>query len=1213
MANKPVETPTRSRFRWRPRLLLAVLLIGVIAVSWWVLRRYTDSERVRAMAEAYLQRYAVGRVVVAGADFSWRDGVHLYDVEVFEAPRDGAAPGGDDSDVPAEPVFSCRFIELGCDPWEALLGRLTFESITAGAPTCVIVRDEADGATNLAGLLRRVGQFDEDADITSLPSIELRDARVRVINRDGRRERLVEDLKLTVRGATARENTRFYDIVWHGGGKQIASGHSRIDLKAGSIRNVSGGLPWMSLEAVMIAVNARYTEAGAWCDLLGLEGRVRARDYDLGGATEPGARRYATIELNNTSLSIPLSHQEQPLPPDQRYLRFDRVYGTIEVSAEGLHAEFEGLFHGAACDVSADFHGGVDEFTSLEDIAFEMRGVVKGFDLPQSDPDAPAAARRFINHWPKLAKFFEEFDPHGHLDLEIIADKRAGADEPIIVQRLVAMPRGGDASCLYFPYRVTDLSGDIIYTPDGIVIHDLRGRHGDGEVVVEGWAGGPTRCDAVRLWIRGLHVPIDDELRASVPAKYSQITEEYQPEGSVDLDISLARPACANGELGMWHTDCSLAFDDLSACYVRFPYPVEHLRGSLFIDRHQVQIENIVGEANGATIGVNGVVVLGKNRATDLDIVIIARDLPLDDELMTALPDGTRRQLWAFNPTGRCDVLTDLSLDPETGETLHVSKVAPLDMTIQHESLPVTVTNVTGDITFSSEEVAIEQVVGRYHDAVVSATGSIDLTREPSLVDVIIDCTDLAIDEELRDALPEGLAEVLGDWRIDGPVHTETRMQTDPTSADGRLTTRTLAGLSGASVRHALFPIPFTDVHAEIDLDETQASADGITARYGQAIVSANLDVRTLGDKREGAIEVTALGAVLDDTLRGILPEGFREVWDRDKPHGIINLYFDSLRYEKPGPGAPGTWRVNGRLDLFDVGFGGTTPIDGMSGPMTVSGALVDRLGGMSLGGVLQVSTAKLFGQTVGDIEAPWSFTQVADGEGRFALDSVHGTINDGTMTAQLAITFDAAPTRYELSITVEDMEIATFLSDGVSESAATDEEDKVSGLANAYLYVSGVLSDPLSKRGGGLVEIRDGHFYRLPIILAILHVINLSVPDGDAFDDIEADFYIVGNRVKLKDILLRGSALALFGGGSMSLPDRGLDLKLFYVNPNRWTRVPGVTDFVERAMRPLTELHITGPLHRPTVRPRPFKSVSDELRDLFKRKKPEKIEPAGS
>ena len=88
---------------------------------------------------------------------------------------------------------------------------------------------------------------------------------------------------------------------------------------------------------------------------------------------------------------------------------------------------------------------------------------------------------------------------------------------------------------------------------------------------------------------------------------------------------------------------------------------------------------------------------------------------------------------------------------------------------------------------------------------------------------------------------------------------------------------------------------------------------------------------------------------------------------------------------------------------------------------------------------------------------------------------------------------------------------------------------------------------------------------------------------------------------------------MSLIGGGSLSWPDLGLDITLVNVHNRRFARVPGLTDFMERASRELVEMHVTGSAQKPAVRARPIPALSDEFRDLFQKKKTKRIESAPS
>jgi hypothetical protein len=405
------------------------LVITVAGSGWLLYSRYTHPERIRALAKAYLQQRVRGTASIGSASYSWLRGVRLYDVAVRPPEAQPPRPA---STVPATfdgPVFTCREVRLATARGvgrSLISGKLSVESVVAFEPACRIVRDKADGRTNLDGLLQLSDTLDH-AEPAPLPTIELRDLRVSVASREQGQERVVEDLSLTIRARPSDEHPDVYDVVWRGDRDVAASGHSQVDLRTGLVRNVRGGLPGMSIEAVMLAINARYDGAAAWCELLGLDGTVHVTDYSFTGLAVDGLRSsregsetlpslaegLATIELREASISIPINELERPLPPQERYLRVERVSGRVDVTPEAIEAEFAGLFHGSDCRVSARIRSEETKPLSLDDASFDAQVSVEGLELPRTDPTAPPSEVRFVNHWPHLARFYRDYDPHG--------------------------------------------------------------------------------------------------------------------------------------------------------------------------------------------------------------------------------------------------------------------------------------------------------------------------------------------------------------------------------------------------------------------------------------------------------------------------------------------------------------------------------------------------------------------------------------------------------------------------------------------------------------------------------------------------------------------------------------------------------------------------------------------------------------------------------
>ena len=1200
----------KPRRTWRRRAVVLFVLTLVATSGGLIYRHYTDAERIRAIAEAYLQKHLreLGKVTIGSARFSWLEGIRLRDVRVTEASPAAGPPGDHASNV----VFSCPQAQITLDPLSILVGKLNIRSIVATEPTCSIVRNSVDGTTNVAALLRELSLADRRPGSVSLPTIELTRARVRVVTRDRGLDRIVEELVLTLRGRHLADDNRFYDVVWQVAGEFAGKGHSQIDLESGTIHNVDGGLPWMSIEAVMIAINARYEQAGTLLDLLGLHGTVRAVDYNLGNGTGEGGARSATIDLKNAFLSIPIDERERSLSPHQRYLRFSEVYGTIRLTAADVHyAEFTALFHGSRCHVTAEIRGGVDRLLTLGDLDFGVSLSIKRLEFPQMDPDRRPDEYRFINHWPKLIRFYNDFDPTGLVDLELTAHKEAGADKPIVVERALLTTRGGSASCRWFPYRVHGLNGEVEFTQSGVFLRGLSGNHGEGVVRVDGEFAAPNRCAPGELHITGAAITIDQDLYDGCGEQYEKIADLLDPQGTLDVDLLLVRPPCQDGKPGEWRAQCTVSFDNLSAKYAGFPYQVEQLAGKLILDGEHLEVVNVRGRAGEATVDVEGTLTLGAGGIESLDLRVRGEDVAFDDRLSAAMPPDIEKLTAAFHPAGRFAFQTTLRSNSATGATTQASSITLHGVTIRHEAFPVTVTNLQGTIDFDAQRAVVGEITGRYREADVSVRGYIHYLDSPGGMELSISCQDLQIDEDLKAALPAKIGEVLATWQVDGPIDSTTVLRSDQIGSTDSLSVETVAQLKGVTVRHSLFPLPFEGVFGEITFDKAGSRARGIEARYGPARIQLDFDTRTTPDGEAGTISLTATGLVLDRAVRDLLPERLRASWAELEPAGVVDLRLMPLRYHPSSRDKSRVWSIDAQLELHDVALGKLLDIAAMNGTLAAEGFLRDRLGGTTLTGVLNLSTLDLLSRRLTDLEGSWSYLHTANGAGRFVIAPIRGLIYEGQLTAEVELMLaeprpsGSGAATYAVSTTVSGMQIDQFVNAGRSPLVESAEPVQARGLADVHMDVYGTVGNPSSRQGRGRVEVRQGHMYRLPIILEILNFLKLSIPEQDAFSEAEADFFIIGDRAELKNILLRGSVLALAGHGTMSLPDRGVDLHLAYSNPRGWPAVPILDDLIKE----LVELHVTGPLSQPTVKPRPFGGLQDEFRRLFRKREPKRIQ----
>lgn len=1218
--NTEKDRSSRS-FRSVRALRLAVFLVVATGVAIGA-RLYTslvDPERVRLLAEDYMQEFAGGRVSVGSASLSWFGGVRLTDVVVSAAPqdhspRDSSAQHSSlkhrsGSSAPAlRNIFRCRQIDLYYDRWSMLRGQFKISSVIAHEPTCVIIRNATDGTTNLAGLLQTRLRNGDRRPI-QIPPVEFRGARITVLHQDDQLERFVQELRITVRAVPVAHRKNTYDIAWRSDQPDGASGRARLDVTAGRLRNISGGLPWVSLEAVMIAVNAGFEEAGMWSDLLDLSGRMRVHDYDLAIGGDAAATQTATVLLEDAALSIPINEHEQSLPAAQRYLRFERVYGTIDVTADRLVVDFNGVLHGAPCRVTAEFRGGVDSFSNLSDVGFDACVAATELRMPRIDDGAPEAERRFVRHFGAMRKFYRNFDPHGPLDVDLEVHKAFGADKPVELQRMVLTADGCDVQCRWFPYRIKDINGQVEFTPAGVRLLDLRGQHNGGAVVGNGWMESPKAWSAAEINIVAKNLPLDDALYAALPARFSGVRRRLQPEGSVDADILLIRKEGQPGEKPPFFASCLVNLTGADACYADFPYPIQEATGDVLWDGSDIQLLGIAARTAETSIDIEGFVRLGRGDVQELAIDLTAIDVLFDDTLRAALPDALRDRLDKLRPTGSCDVSSRIEKDSETAPLRHDTRVVVQNARIQPTALPVTVTDVSGVLDMVGDQVRLHDISGKYGGGLVTVSGTIELGGGGAggAIAVNVRCEDVPVDARLQDALPRAMRRALGSWRVEGPLTIETSITRPSRSCPATPTIQTTVKLHGAKVTHPSLPLPLTDVYGTVTVDAAGLKTTGITAAYGTAPLELVAHAQRFGEELAVTASLSAKDLNLDENVRLLLPEQVQRAWEPGQVTGVVDVDFERLYYH--GTHGVGDLEVAGRINLRGVGVAGPTPVQSLTGTMTVNGILLDRLGGTTVGGSLDITSGTVLARATQGIQAQWSLIRVADGEARLTLDDVQAFTCGGLMTARVELNTQSASSNYNLNAVFHDIDLSQFLAAGRSPGRDDDDHKVTRGRARASLYLTGVLNDPLSKRGGGQVEVRDGNLYRLPIMLAILNVINLTIPD-DAVDDARAEFYVLGNRVEFPKIALQGDTVALTGWGSMSLPDQGVDLYLVSVNPAAQKRLPALASFVEAASRELVELHVSGPLTSPTVVAKPLRGINEELKRLFRKKPPKRLRP---
>ncbi len=104
--------------------------------------------------------------------------------------------------------------------------------------------------------------------------------------------------------------------------------------------------------------------------------------------------------------------------------------------------------------------------------------------------------------------------------------------------RIVLTPNHLAATLQELPYKLTDLSGAIIVTPDQVTLENVMGKHNAASLAFSGTGlnGDPAKA-GWNLKMLGRDVLVDDEFRKALPLSFAQLLESMKLRGKLAFDF----------------------------------------------------------------------------------------------------------------------------------------------------------------------------------------------------------------------------------------------------------------------------------------------------------------------------------------------------------------------------------------------------------------------------------------------------------------------------------------------------------------------------------------------------------------------------------------------------------------------------------------------------------------------------------------------------
>jgi hypothetical protein len=747
------------------------------------------------------------------------------------------------------------------------------------------------------------------------------------------------------------------------------------------------------------------------------------------------------------------------------------------------------------------------------------------------------------------------------------------------------------------------------------------------------WPAHAPACfeEAAReIHARAEHLQVTPKVFEHLPETCKEFQELYAPAGPVSLVYHFRRTGSEQ-----WRKDWQILPEGMSGEFKHFPYPIDDVTGSLTVamgsDRDAVVDVDLAGRGRGSgrPVTVKGQV-RGEKSTSEVNIVVAADNVPVDDRLCRALPRRSMELARTFLPPASRELglevqplglvrpagLADLKVFVRRGCGRHdfVNRylVALHDVSLKYDQFPYPLEHVTGRLDIQPDHWECLGFHGSHKggDIFVNARssplpgpeqvpGRESRTPRQDCVQVAIRGEGVLLDSEFEQALapPEapGRAALRNAWAmlsLQGRLnfHAEVIDRPDqPQDID------VAVDVQGCTMQPDFFRYAMADVSAAVRYAHGRVDVHDVRARHGES---------TLGLK-EGTIVLKPTGGFRawfkgirgnhlvpdEDFLRALHPAMRKGL----EPLGLSTPLDveTSLVFDAPGePGLPmKIWWDGGAL-LRNATIHPGLEVSGMDGAVWCQG----HHNGVQFDGVTGYAVldrATILGQPFtrlqGRIEIAPETPDV------LRLYDLRADLFGGSAGGEAR--FEIGPTlHYAVKLDALRVQLEQF---GKHNKLGADAQ--LQGPARASLYLWGEGTDLSGLKGDGRIEVANGKMYRLPVLLDLVKAFGLRVPDRTAFEQARVIFGIEGPQMRIHQLDLFGSAVSLRGQGTLNLDGSNLNLDF---NAD-WGRLPGllppgISDISQLFSDQLFKIKLRGKISDPKFDKELMPGVVDPLMRAF-------------
>jgi len=272
-----------------------------------------------------------------------------------------------------------------------------------------------------------------------------------------------------------------------------------------------------------------------------------------------------------------------------------------------------------------------------------------------------------------------------------------------------------------FPYSLEHIQGTLKVSQDSVQLDNLKCSHGKVDVDINGYSRGFGEEIEYDVLITSENMQLDDDLYMALNTKQKQLWFTFTPSGTAKIAQRIRKQP---GEKE--YANLTVELDGSSAVYQHFPYQLKNLTGKLVAEQGMIEFVNVVSAYDGKLITLNGRVTETESERPKYNIVISAKNIPIDSQLKMALPAQQRKFYEHFTVNAVTDV--EINVFPnEVGRRLveYIAKAEIKADSLVYKRFPYQLNNVYVRADLTPDIVILRELTGIRGDGSVHISGKI--------------------------------------------------------------------------------------------------------------------------------------------------------------------------------------------------------------------------------------------------------------------------------------------------------------------------------------------------------------------------------------------------------------------------------------------------------------------------------------------------------